>query len=279
MKEPSPEMMALFEAGLAYEAAADHYHAIKLYKRIIKQAAYWPEPYLRLGDIYSSRKEWKPALYYNKKAIALAVDNKAAWWNVGIAATALHRPRLARRVWQKFGLSQGNSQPISVKITYQDQFEVLGARRIDVARAVIGSIPHPKSGRKFQDVLLIDNTVKGYHISGYRKLPIYDELDLLKRSTYSTFSCLLSDIVPKDIEVLQQLCTNARLGFELWGNASRSLSSARPSGGLPEYYSASMPPQKEVLIAIAAKQQRQAVDVLESWKIISLKSYHHFQVH
>jgi hypothetical protein len=123
------------------------------------------------------------------------------------------------------------------------------------------------------------NTVKGYHISGYRKLPIYDELDLLKRSTYSTFSCLLSDIVPKDIEVLQQLCTNARLGFELWGNASRSLSSARPSGGLPEYYSASMPPQKEVLIAIAAKQQRQAVDVLESWKIISLKSYHHFQVH
>lgn len=279
MKEPSLEMRALFEAGLQYENRADYYHAIKLYKRIIKQASYWPEPYLRLGAIYSARKEWKPALYYNKKAIALAVDNKEAWWNVGIAATALRKTRLAKRVWQKFGVSNTTSYPISVKIAYQDKFEVLGARRIDAARAIIQSIPHPISGRKFQDILLIGNTVKGHHICGYQKLPIYDELDLLKRSTYSTFSCLLHDIVPKDIDVLQHLCINARLGFEVWGNASRSLSPSVHSGLLPEYYSSPINPQKELLVAIAAKQQGQAIEVLESWTIISLKSYHHFQAH
>ena len=272
-------MRALFEAGQQYEKIADYYHAIKLYKRIIKQATYWPEPYLRLGAIYRERKEWKPALYYNKKAIALAVDNKEAWWNVGIAATALNKTRLAKRVWQKFGLSNTTSHPISVKIAYQDKFEVLGAQRVDAARAIIQSIPHPKSGRKFHDLLLIDNAVKGYHISGYQKLPIYDELDLLKRSTYSTFSCLLDDIVPKDIDVLQQLCINARLGFEVWGNASRSFSTSKHSGVLPEYYSSPIGPQKEILVAIAAKQKRQALEVLESWKIISLKSYHNFQVH
>ena len=280
MQEPSPELKALYEKALQYEAARDHYNAVKLYKRIVKEARYWAPPLARLGEVYKYRQEWKPALYYHKKAVSLDVGNQTAWWNIGIAATALKRGRLARNVWAKFGFStdEPNLSPVSVRFYSQGQFEILWVSRLGPARGFVRNIPHPGSGRRYGDIVLIDNVVQGHHTSDSYRLPVYEELGLLKISHYRTFSCVLQSASPQDIKILQQLCRDENLGFEVWANASYAFASSY-FGDTPEYYFHTFEPQSELLVAVAAPRHEAAREVLDSWKVISLKTYTDFKAH
>ena len=280
MQEPTPELRVLFEEARQYEEARDHYNAVKLYKRIVKEARHWALPHIRLGEIYKYRQEWKPALYYNKKAVSLDAGNQSAWWNVGIAATALKKGRLARHVWSKFGLSTDEPSlgPVSVRLHAEGQFEILWASRLGPARGIIRNIPHPRSGRRYGDLVLFDHIIQGYHTSDIYRLPVFDELGLLKRSHYQTFSCVLQSPDNKDIKTLQQLCREEKLGFEVWANASRTFTSPY-FGDAPEYYFHNFEAEMELLVAIAARGQGVALEVLDSWKVISLKAYTDFQAH
>lgn len=280
MQEPSPELRALYEEALQYEAARDHYNAVKLYKHIAKEARNWAAPHIRLGEIYKYRQEWKPALYYNKKAVSLDAGNQMAWWNVGIAATALKKGRLARSVWAKFGYStdEPSLRPVSVRLSLQGQFELLWVSRLGPARGFIRNIPHPRSGRRYGDIVLIDGIPQGFHTSDAYRLPVYEELGLLKISHYRTFSCLLQSAERKEVETLRQLCRDENLGFEVWSNASRAFTS-QYFGAAPEYYFHNFEPQSELLVALAAPDQEAALSVLDSWKVISLRTYSDFKVH
>ena len=280
MQEPSPELRVLYEKARQYEAARDHYNAVKLYKRIVKEARDWAPPLVRLGEIYKYRQEWKPALYYNKKAVSLDAGNQSAWWNVAIAATAMKKGRLARNVWAKFGLStdEPSLSPVSVRLYSQGQFEILWVSRLGPARGFVRNIPHPHSGRRYGDIVLIDNLVQGYHTSDAYRLPVYEELGLLKISHYRTFSCVLQSANSKDIKTLQQLCGDENLGFEVWSSASRAFASPY-FGDTPEYYFHNFEPDSELLVAVAAPHREAAQEVLDSWKVISLKTYTDFKVH
>lgn len=280
MQEPSPELRVLYEEARRYEEARDHYNAIKLYKRIAREARHWAAPYIRLGEIYKYRQEWKPALYYNKKAVSLDAGNQWAWWNVGIAATALKKGRLARNVWAKFGQSTDEPSlgPVSVRLFCQGQFEIIWASRLGPARALIRNIPHPRSERRYGDIVLFDHAIQGYHTSDTYRLPVFDELGLLKRSHYKTFSCVLQSPESRDIRTLRQLCREENLGFEVWGNASRAFAS-QYFGDTPEYYFHNFELQPELQVAIAASDQEGALGVLDSWKVISLKGYSAFEAH
>jgi hypothetical protein len=280
MHHPTPEQKALFEQAERYEEQEDPYNAIKLYKRTIKLGAAWVAPYARLGQIYKYRQEWKPALYYNKKAASLQADDPACWWNIGIAATALRKTRLARTVWAKFGLDAAPREPfpISIRRVYGKQYEILWALRRGPAEAIIQNIPHPQSGRCFGDVVLIDNLIKGHHSSAQHRLPIYEELGLLKRSAFFTFSCLLQSADRKDIQVLQNLCREQGLGFEVWANATRAFSS-KQFGTQPEYYAMDWATEEELLVALAAPTGSRALGALDAWKAICLKDYTAFQAY
>lgn len=280
MQEPSQELRVLYEEALQYEAARDHYNAVKLYKRIVKEARHWAAPLTRLGEIYKYRQEWKPALYYNKKAASLDAGNQSVWWNVGIAATALKKGRLARNVWSKFGLSTDEPSlgPVSVRLFNQGQFEILWASRLGPARGLIRNVPHPSSGRRYGDIVLFDHVVQGHHTSNSYRLPVHEELGLLKRSHYQTFSCVLQSPDNKDVKTLQQLCRTENLGFEVWSNASRVFTS-QYFGDTPEYYFHKFEAQSELLVALAAPRQETAIDVLDAWKVISLKTYTDFMAH
>lgn len=277
MKEPNPDIILMYEAARRYEEENDLYHAIKLYKRILKEGISWADPYLRLGHIYKYRQEWKPALYYNKKAIALSVKEREAWWNVGIAATALNKRRLAQSIWTKFGLSPKEYKgPVSTRRQFNNGYEIMWAQRICPARAVIKNIPHPGSDRKYNDIVLLDQNIQGHHRAGYLRLPIYDELGVYKTSNYSTFSCLLHDATKEDVMNLHKLCLSAGLGFEVWANAARAYTPSTMTEQ-PEYYAFDLPSQAELLVAIAAKLKKHVLETLNNWKLISLKSYSEFQ--
>ena len=279
--ELTEQQQALYEEAQRYEASGDHYNAIKLYKLLSRECPQWKEPWLKLGHSYKYRMEWKPTLYLHKRAVALDVANRQAWWNIGLAATALGKLRQARRVWEKFGWSAASFKtlkPVSVRLQIQKQFEVLWVQRVSPCLGYIRSIPQPASGRRYGDLVLVDNEVRGYHSNGVQRLPIYDEMGLKKRSHYGAYSCLLLQATPNDVKILQDLCIAQNLGFEVWGNTSMA-ATIRSAKERPEYFTFEGEAMPELGVAIAAKYQEEAVRVLKNWEVISLKHTANFQAH
>ena len=93
-----------------------------------------------------------PRLLIDKK-------DKAAWWNLGIAATALGRWDVARSAWRGFGINMPKGDgPIDfpcgtcpIRINPDGDAEVVWAERIDPARAELLSIPFPESNHRWKD--------------------------------------------------------------------------------------------------------------------------------
>jgi tetratricopeptide (TPR) repeat protein len=276
-----PKLQALIDNAAAYEAAGDAYNAVKLLKRAAQLAPERPETYFRLGHIYKCRQEWKPALYYNKKTISLDPSNREAWWNVGLSATALKMWRTAHYVWNKFDAAPASNMPVSARCGYGGQFELLWVVPLDPARGVIRSIPHPAADRRYGDVILFDGQIIGFNIVQRRKVAVYEERGLFKRSPYHTFSCYLQAAEEKDLLILERICEDAGLGFEVWSNATRVMALSN-SGVIPEYYHISglgLPQPQGMMVAIAAKSEEEAQKVLDTWQIISLKSHSNWRRH
>jgi len=82
-----------------------------------------------------------------------------------------------------------------------------------------------------------------------------------------------------DIDVLDQLCHNEKLGFDNWSNLNEMHGQSLPKGR-KEYYDASFMeadlPDFQI-IAIAALKGRTVQRVLKNWHIITLKEYDQLQ--
>ncbi len=261
----------------------DAYNAIKLYKLLVKEDPHWIAPYLRLGHIYKYRCEWKPAFHYTKKALALDSSQRDAWWDFSIAAAALHKWGLARSIWSKFGHqpeAPWRAQPVSIRLRYGSQFELLWADTCDPVRAKIRNIPDPMSDRRFGDIILMDGSVAGYHVVDRRRFPVFAELGLFKRSTYHTYSCLIQVRQNDDIDLLDQLARKANLGFEIWSNAQRTYTAPNR---VPEYHGPGPGSRSDMAgtlhIALAAQREREVLNLLQDWKVICLGSYEKLQRH
>jgi len=57
-----------------------------------------------LATTWVWRRKREESLRYNKRATQLNPENEAAWWNLGIAATALRDWAEARRAWEAYGV-------------------------------------------------------------------------------------------------------------------------------------------------------------------------------
>lgn len=280
MHAPIEEARRLYEEALKYDESGDVYNAIKLYKRVVKLADGWFLPYSRLQMIYKARQEWKPAYHYTKRALALDTKHTGLWWDLGIAATALKKWRIAKSVWNKFAapftFPENKRSTFSICLTYNGQFELIWVRPLCPARAEILSIPQPESQRCYGDLILYDRReLKGYNVANNRKMPIFDYLGLWKHSKYSTFSCWLHTDNQKDVQALETLCQNAGMGFENWSNntwnSSKNIRKKKPEFyNLPELNNHSSEKQ---WIAIAAISRREVEKTLGTWQLISLKEY------
>lgn len=276
MQYPSQEIEQLYQEALIYDQRGDAYNSIKLFKRIIKLAPDWSPPYCKLGTIYKYRREWKAALHYNKKAVALEPTCRTCWWDKGIAATALKKPRIAKRVWAKFGLqpSYTSNQPLlSLRLEYDKKFEILWAKALGPALAIIASIPHPDSDRKYKDLVLYDGQVSGYNVVQSKRYEVFDELGIFKRSLYRTFSTTLVACSQDALQLLERLCLEAGLGFENWSNATKSYTTQIKR----EYYGPDLflksTKGENFQVAIASKHESTVLQVLQSWAVITLNQY------
>src|SRR5262249_52029710 len=152
--------------------------------------------------------------------LELGGDDEASWWNLGIAATALHDWNEARRAWKGCGIKieNGSGEVLMPKVTAcvrlnpDSEGEVVWCSRLDPARAVILNVPLPESKHRFQDVVLNDGAQNGTRVRGEREIPVFDELEIWKPSSYSTFQAEMSVPNEDDENQLAELCEKRELG-------------------------------------------------------------------
>lgn len=278
----------LYRLVVEYDRRGDVYNAVKLCKRLARLAPDWSVPFAFLSRTYRSRMEWKPTLHYCLRAVEHNAFDENLWETLGIAATALGEWETARYAWNQLGFHFKPSAEalhldlgiVPVRLNPTTAPEIVAARRIDPVRASIESIPQPSSGRRYKDLILVENRpnptgVGGQFFQASKKLPIHDELQLLKSSTWQTYSVLLHTSSQNDVDTLANLCLSANLGFDNWSNATRFF---QPNihRNVAEYFDRAIfgKQEREVfLIALAAKQMSEVKAVLESWRVITLKEF------
>jgi len=286
LEAPQSHIQPLFKKAVALDRKGDVYTAVKIYKKLIKLAPDWHLPYQYLTSIYKYHNDWKAAFYYGQRAIENGADKEDMWRNFAIAATALKKWQVARSAWNKVGfqLKEATKAPefdmglIPVRLRYDNFQEIVWAKQIDPARAIIESIPDPVSDRSYGDLILIDFKVTGYRVIKGKRVPVYDELELIKRSHYRTFLVFLYDAQQNEADLLDRLCWNEDLGFDNWSHLNE-LQLNKNLTRLPEYYNEDLDFDlygEDMRIAVAAENPADIEKVMQAWGAISLKEYEIF---
>jgi len=260
--------MALEEEGKVSEAEA-------LYRQAIDDAPQWSVPWYNLGLLYKRQRQWSDSLACNRRAVELDPSDAAAWWNLGIAATALGDWPEARRAWVAYGIEippgEGSVKldlgPTPIRINPQGDGEVLWCWRIDPARAVIRSIPLPESHHRFDDLLLHDGAPNGYRVIRGKEVPVFDELEILEPSAYSTFEVVVDSASPEDTEALKELALEHDMGVEDWSATVRMLCKLCSEGRPHEthQWQEESEPTTERRFGFAAHSEREVHEVLKQW--------------
>ncbi|HYV36193.1 MAG TPA: hypothetical protein VE988_10845 [Gemmataceae bacterium] len=216
------------------------------------------------------------SLNHNKLAAAMDPKNQPAWWNLGIAATALGDWKTARQAWRGFGIDVPDGDgPLDLPAGYcpirlhpDGEAEVVWARRIDPARAVLASIPFPESGFRWGDTVLNDGAATGYRIYGGQEFPVFNALELLEVSLLGTFLARVkmpegSDCITK----LARYAEDAGGAAEDWSMSVQLLCKACSEGRPHEAHDTLKKPADDIhLIGIAVRNAEQAEHLIARWR-------------
>ena len=212
------------------------------YRRAAELDPTWSVPWYNLGLMYKYEARWSESLECNGRATTLAPDDGDAWWNLGIAATATGQWDVAREAWRHCGIDvpagpgpiQMDLGPIPIRLSPEDSGEVVWCRRIDPARAVIFSVPLPRSGRRWQDMLLHDGAAVGHRMLRGVKLPVFNELERLVPSPYQTFIVEIDSSAPVQAGLLEEIADERGGAAEDWSTSTHVLC-RQCSEGLPHH--------------------------------------------
>jgi hypothetical protein len=195
-------------------------------------------PWFNLGLVFKWKKKWAHAAACNRRSIELGADSgDPAYWNLGIAATALHDWATARSAWAGYGIDiDPGDGPIEmilgltpIRINPSGRSEMCWGRRIDPARAVLENVPLPGSGHRWGDVILHDGAPSGERTVGGHSYPVFDELERWEASPVPTWECLVTG----DTGSLVDAVRAAGCALEDWSAGIRTLCRAC-SEGVPD---------------------------------------------
>ena len=234
----------------------------------------WSAPWYNLGLHTKNTGRWKDSVSFNQRALELNPTDEAAWWNLGIAATARRDWSEARRAWKACGIEVNDdagevltpSMTACVRLDPTRVGEVVWGQRLDPARIVILSVPLPESGHRFRDIILNDGAANGTRIDQHGcEVPVFDELAIWEVSKYSTFRVRLHMLDDSAEQHLSELCDEAQLGIEDW-TAIRILC-AQCSRGNPGPHECESKPLEDgsKRFGFGAKKREDLLRVLEDW--------------
>ena len=216
--------------------------------------------------------EWEESLRQNLLADKLRPGDEATLWNLGIAATALSDWDEARRAWKAFGIKTINDGPgevaapsgrACVRLDPNGMAEVVWGERIDPARIRVLNVPLPSSERRYGDVLINDGAPEGNRISNGEEYPVFDELGIWKKSTYSTYQVELVLPSASAMESLEEKCRRGDMWVEDWGTV-RTLCEACSRGNPQQHDCASVETGRSKF-GFAAKSEVGLRDLLQEW--------------
>ena len=251
----------------------DEEKAIQIYNNIIEMDSSWSVPYYNLGLIYKYKCQWKKSYELNLKASELDEEDEAAWWNLGIACTALKKWREARVAWNQFGLELDvNDKEVGMDIGRTPvrllNGEVIWATRICPARAYIDNVPLKESGHSYNDLILIDGAPTGKRIYDGVEYSVFDELEVIEPSGYRTYSLGVNVEHLDDIIELEDMCFMKNYGFENWTHSIRILCKQCSEGVPHETHDRELKKDvEEYNLAIATKTHEELETVLEKWML------------
>lgn len=276
------------ERGNACREAGNWQAAIELYEQAAALAPTWSSPAYNLGLVYKYQNRWKESLKYNQRAVKLNPKDEAAWWNLGIAATALGDWTTARAAWKGFGIDvPAGRGPLDfpcgigpIRLNPDGPHaEVVWAERLCPARARVLSIPLAESGHRWKDVVLNDGAPVGHRMYRGQEVPVFNELDRLEESVFGTY--LAEVALPNEaanVERLMELSVEQDgIGVEDWTTSihllCKACSEGRPHDGHDHNLA---PPEGVRRIAFAATSVKDVRRLLKAWqaetKLVELRS-------
>lgn len=259
--------------GLELKDAGDIEGAERLYTKALEKKPSWSVPWFNLGLLHKRRRAWADSLRFNRTATELDPEDEAAWWNLGIAATALSDWETARAAWMGFGIDIPEGEGpvhmdlgmVPIRLDPESRGEVVWCQRIDPARAIIRSIPLPESHRHFGDTVLHDGEPRGTRILDGKEVPVFDEIQLLDPSSLATYSAEVDAPASQDIEELADLAFQTQMSVEDWSTI-RYICRACSEGSAGEHeYCAEASWTEERIVGIAAPDLSTVRSLLTDW--------------
>ena len=220
--------------------AGDLDAALAFYQQAADAAPYYGPAWYNMGLIHKRRRDWPQSLACNERAARLISEGLSddegdegspAWWNLGIAATALQRWDTARVAWQRYGIEVPDGEgelrldfgPAPVRLDPGNSGEVVWGRRLDPTRVVIENVPTPSSGRHWGDIILHDGAPSGERELGGRVYGVFDEIELWRPSGIPTLEVDVTVADANDSRALEDAFGEAGLAAEDWTASIRML--------------------------------------------------------
>lgn len=176
-----------------------------------------------LGLVYKLQGRWQESLdtFVRNAELRPAPE---AYWNAGVAATALRNWTAARWAWRmlEFDVGPGDGPPEAdfgpgpLRLDPNGLGEVVWGKRIDPCRMRIRSVPLPESGHRYDDIVLHDVVPNGTRMLDGQELSVFDELERMEPSPHPTLRAQLSWLEPDDEQALYGLFDDPAYGAENW---------------------------------------------------------------
>jgi tetratricopeptide (TPR) repeat protein len=262
----------LLEEAKACGDAGDAAGAERAYLSAIGLEPAWSVPLYNLGLLYKYQGRWEESLEFNRRASELAADDQAAWWNRGIAATALGRWPEARLSWVKCGIEDpGGSDPpeyhfgqTALRLDPDGAGEVVWGSRLDPARARLTNIPLPSSAYRWGDIVLQDGAVEGHRVVKGVECPVFNVLQRLVPSSLQTFVVELASVDDAAVKALEDVAYEMGGAAENWGTSTRILCRAC-SFGIPHEHDAIKASPAHPHCGLVAPSPELARAILDRW--------------
>ena len=214
-----------------YEAAVDAY---------VAHLAEHPDDagiWFDIGIAYKHLRRWQQCVNANLRALELNPNEPGdpAWWNLGIAATALRDWPLARKAWRGYGLSiDGEEGPVTCAYGMTPvrlpNGEVVWGDSIDPARVIIRNVPFRDSGFRWGDIVLRDGAPNGERRSGTQTYSVFNVLEKWSPSEIPTYAVTVTCGDASDSEALVKLFEEQSFAAEDWTANVRTLCAACSRG-------------------------------------------------
>ncbi|MEQ1874610.1 MAG: tetratricopeptide repeat protein [Ilumatobacteraceae bacterium] len=177
-----------------------------------------------LGLIAKWRHEWAACIEFNQRAAALAPPDapagNPAYWNAGIAATALREWATARWAWRSFGIPIADGEgevkeDFGLGVVRLPEGETVWGRRLDPARMQLLSIPLPGGDFRSDDIVLHDGEPVGSRVADGGEYSVFNVIERWEGSQLPTISVEVNATESVVAELLRMAASDG-LRVENW---------------------------------------------------------------